>query len=70
MAINKPHIDELLQKTPSAYTLVVATAKRTRELVEGKQPLIDPKDRKPLAIAIEEVNRGLITAHRRLEADE
>lgn len=70
MAINKPHIDELRQKTPSAYTLVVATAKRTRELVEGKQPLIDPQDRKPLAIAIEEVNRGLITAHRRLEADE
>ena len=69
MAINKPHIENLLQKTPSAYTLVVETARRARELVDGAQPLIDPKERKPLGIAIEEVNRGLITAHRPIDPE-
>lgn len=70
MAINKPSVEELKEKTPSAYTLVVEVAKRTRELVEGAQPLIDPKEKKPIAVAIEEINRGLITAHRRLGQEE
>ncbi|MGI6214548.1 MAG: DNA-directed RNA polymerase subunit omega [Christensenellales bacterium] len=70
MAINKPGIEELLKKTPSTYTLVVEASKRARELVDGAQPLIDPGDKKPLSIAIEEINKGLITAHRKLDQEE
>ena len=37
---------------------------RARQLVDGAQPLIDPKDMKPLKIAVEEINRGLLTYQR------
>ena len=46
------------------YTLVVEASKRARQLVDGAQPLIDPKDMKPLKIAVEEINRGLLTYER------
>lgn len=70
MSVNKPAIDELCQKVDCRYTLVVESAKRARELVGGAQPLIDPKDKKPVSIAVDEINRGLLTYHRNLEDEE
>ena len=70
MPINKPAIDELCKKVDSRYTLVVESATRARELVGGSQPLIDPKDKKPVSIAVDEINRGLLTYHRNLEDEE
>ena len=35
-------------------------ARRARELVAGDAPLINTKETKPVSIAIEEINRGLI----------
>ena len=52
------------------YTLVVESAKRARELVGGSQPLIDAKDMKPVSVAVDEINRGLLTYHRNLEDEE
>ena len=52
------------------YTLVVESAKRARELVGGAQPLIDPKDMKPVSVAVDEINRGLLTYRRNLEDEE
>ncbi len=70
MPVNKPAIGELCEKVDCRYTLVVETAKRARELVGGAQPLIDPKDMKPVSIAVDEINRGLLTYHRNLEDEE
>jgi DNA-directed RNA polymerase subunit omega len=56
-----PPIGELLEKVDCRYTLAVEASKRARELIAGAQPLIDTKETKPLSIAIEEINRGLIT---------
>ncbi len=70
MPVNKPAIGELCQKVDCRYTLVVEAAKRARELVDGAQPLIDPKDMKPVSIAVDEINRGLLTFHRNLEDEE
>ena len=70
MPMNKPAIDELCEKVDCRYTLVVESAKRARELVAGAQPLIDPKDKKPVSIAVDEINRGLLTYHRNLEDEE
>ena len=64
MPVNKPAIGELCEKVDCRYTLVVESAKRARELVGGGQPLIDPKDRKPVSIAVREVDQGLITYDR------
>ena len=56
-----PPIGELLKKVDCRYTLAVEASKRARELIGGSTPLIDTKEFKPLSIAIEEINRGLIT---------
>ena len=70
MAIVNPTIVELSEKVDSRYTLVVEASKRARQLVDGAQPLVDPKDMMPLKIAIEEINRGLLTYERDPEEQE
>ena len=67
MSIIEPNVLELLNHADSRYTLVVEAAKRGRQLLSGAQPLImDAKDQetKPLRIAVEEIDRGLITYDR------
>ena len=45
----------------SRYSIVMATAKRAREIIDGSMPLVDAKvDEKPLSIAIDELNSGKI----------
>ncbi len=60
MSIVEPTIVELGEKADCRYTLVVEASKRARQLVAGGQPLLDRKDMKPLKLAVEEINRGLI----------
>ena len=67
MAINEPGIQFLIKKADSAYTLVEMVAKRARQLVDGAQPLVAESEKKPTAMAIEEIQRGLIAFHRNLE---
>ena len=46
----------------SRYSIVMATAKRAREIIDGSMPLVDTKlGEKPLSIAISEMNQGKIT---------
>ena len=46
----------------SRYSIVMATAKRAREIIDGSMPLVDKKPgEKPLSIAISEMNQGKIT---------
>ena len=44
----------------SRYSIVMATAKRARQIIAGEEPLVDTKQTKPLSIAIEELNKGKI----------
>ncbi len=44
----------------SRYSIVMATAKRARQLVDGDEPLIDGDAAKPLSLAVEELNQGKI----------
>ena len=39
----------------SRYSIVLATSKRAREIIDGAQPLVDSYGKKPLSIAIEEL---------------
>ena len=68
--MTEPPIGELLDKVDCRYTLAVEASKRARELIGGSLPLIDTKDSNPLSIAIEEINRGLITYSRTEEASD
>ncbi len=70
MAMTNPTILQLLQKADCRYTLVVEVSKRARQLVGGAQPLIDTKETKPVSIAIDEVNRGLISYERPAELND
>ena len=52
----------------SRYSIVMATARRARQIVDGSEPLIDyAEGDKPLSIAVEELNQAKI---RILAADE
>ncbi len=66
----KPPIGELLEKVDSRYTLAVEASKRAREIIGGAQPLYETEETKPLAIAIEEINRNLVTYTRTAEEEE
>ena len=66
--MTEPPIGELLEKVDCRYTLAVEASKRAREIIGGCLPLIDTKETKPLTIAIEEINRQLITYSRDEEA--
>jgi len=70
MSIVEPNVLELLEHADSRYTLVVEAAKRGRQLVAGAQPLIEDKEMKPLGIAVEEINRGLVTYDKPTNTDE
>ncbi|MCR5800396.1 MAG: DNA-directed RNA polymerase subunit omega [Lachnospiraceae bacterium] len=44
----------------SRYSIVMATSKRARQIISGDEPLVDEEDRKPLSIAIDELNQSKI----------
>ena len=44
----------------SRYSIVMATAKRARQIIGGEEPLVEIKQDKPLSIAIEELVEGNI----------
>lgn len=40
----------------SRYSIVIATARRARQLIGGEDPMIHaPRDKKPLSVAVEEL---------------
>lgn len=50
-----PSFDHVLKKGDSRYTLVMLTAKRARQIVDGSEPLVETESLKPVTIAIEEI---------------
>ena len=45
----------------SRYSIVIAAAKRARQIIDGAEPLIArPKCKKPLSIAVEELYTGAV----------
>ena len=44
----------------STYRFIIVAAKRARQLQAGARPVLPTSSKKPTAIAIEEVRRGLV----------
>jgi len=44
----------------SRYSIVMATAKRARQIISGDEPLVEGGSKKPLSIAVEELNESQI----------
>lgn len=54
-------ITKLLEKVDCRYTLVVETAKRARQLIDGAQALTTEPDENPVSQAVEEILEDRIT---------
>jgi DNA-directed RNA polymerase omega subunit len=48
------------EKEPGTFLMVNIASQRARQLMQGAAPLIRTKSRKPAAIAIREVQKGLL----------
>lgn len=58
-AVNSEIEDGTVPVVSSRYSIVMATAKRARQIIDGDEPLIeDAEERKPLSIAVDEVFQG------------
>lgn len=44
----------------SRYSIVLATSKRARQLIDGAEPLADAPCNKPLYIAVQELYKGKV----------
>ena len=45
----------------SRYSIVMATSKRARQIIDGEEPLVDATEgTKPLSIAVDELNQSKI----------
>ena len=51
----------------SRYSIVLATSKRARQIIDGAEPMVDAKaEEKSLSVAIRELNEGKL----KIEADD
>lgn len=56
----KPPLETLLPKVESRYTLAMLVAKRTRQLVDGAQPMVDSETPNLVTLACEEIAAGKV----------
>ncbi|MDD3306655.1 MAG: DNA-directed RNA polymerase subunit omega [Acetobacterium sp.] len=55
-----PALNDLIIKAENKYSLVLATAKRAREIVDGDEPLVKIKIDNPVTIATNEIAEDMI----------
>lgn len=56
-----PSVIDLVKKVNDRYSLVIITSKRARQIIAGEPGLVTVESNKPLTIAINEVDKGLVT---------
>lgn len=44
----------------SRYSIVLATAKRARQIIAGETPLVDGEGKKPLSVAVDELYQSKV----------
>ena len=65
--LNKPTVAELMAQGNNRYTLVIATAKRARQLYSGSLPLTKENDPAPVTQAAEEIDGDLLKIYNKDE---
>ena len=57
----KPTVPELLKEThKNRYSLVIATAKRARQISKGSKPMTEDEDISPISLAADEIGEGKV----------
>lgn len=54
----------------SRYSIVMATSKRARQIIAGDEGLVESKGKKPLSVAVEELNQGKVKITSEENSDE
>lgn len=62
--MRQPSLDVLMNHVDSKYTLVVAAAKRAREITEGGASPLDTESKKPVSVALEEIAQNKVSFER------
>lgn len=57
----KPTVTELLEVVDNRYQLVIATAKRARQISAGSKPLTKVNEDSPVTLAANEIAEGKVT---------
>lgn len=61
MAVVNSEVEEGEQPVvQSRYSIVIATAKRARQLIAGDDAMVDDRGKKPLSVAVDELYRGKV----------
>lgn len=59
--MNKPYLDQLLTKVDSKYTLIIAGAKRARQITTENPELSRSGEVNPVSKALQEIYDGDVT---------
>ena len=62
----EPELGKLLEKIDCRYTLIIETAQRARQLVDGATPLTEETDPNPVTQAVNEIDQDKITYVKRV----
>lgn len=58
--IVKPSVSELLTKANNRYELVIATARRARQIASGDEPRTNVKEKSAVTLAANEIAEGKV----------
>ena len=59
--IVKPTVTELLKRAANRYELVIATARRARQIAAGAEPKTNVKEESPVTLAANEIAEGKVS---------
>ena len=68
--IVKPTVVELLEKAENRYSLVIATAKRARQISNGSKPMTGKDDVSPVTLAADEIEEDKVKIYNESEWNE
>ena len=67
--IVKPTVAELIEKAENRYSLVIATAKRARQISNGSKPMTNKDDVSPVTLAADEIEEDKVKIYNQEEWD-
>ena len=68
--IVKPTVTELLKRAANRYELVIATARRARQIAAGAEPKTNVKEESPVTLAANEIAEGKVSIEEENENNE
>ena len=68
--IVKPTVTELLKRAANRYELVIATARRARQIEAGAEPKTNVKEESPVTLAANEIAEGKVSIEEENENNE